>query len=67
MVAVPMDDPRRALTHWQALLDAGIYVNLVVPPASPGDHSMLRCSVSAAHTEEQIERIIAAFAALPGD
>lgn len=66
VVAVPVDDPRRALLHWQALLDAGVYVNLVVPPASPSDHSMLRCSVSAAHSEEQIERIIAAFAALPG-
>jgi 8-amino-7-oxononanoate synthase len=35
-----------------------------MPPASPGDYSLLRCSVSAAHTPAQIDRILAAFDAL---
>jgi 8-amino-7-oxononanoate synthase len=35
-----------------------------MPPASPTTDSLLRCSVSAAHTTEQIDRIIAAFATL---
>jgi 8-amino-7-oxononanoate synthase len=35
-----------------------------MPPASPTDHSLLRCSVSAAHDSAQIDRIIDAFAAL---
>jgi 8-amino-7-oxononanoate synthase len=62
VVAVVLDDPQYALHSWQALLEAGVYVNLVVPPASPSLNSMLRCSVSAAHTAEQIDFIIAAFA-----
>jgi 8-amino-7-oxononanoate synthase len=36
----------------------------VMPPASPTTDSLLRCSVSAAHSEEQIDRIIEAFAGL---
>jgi 8-amino-7-oxononanoate synthase len=49
---------------WNQLLLHGAYVNLVMPPASPGDHSLLRCSVSAAHTPAQIDRILEAFATL---
>ena len=45
-------------------MQRGAYVNLVMPPASPTTDSLLRCSVSAAHSSEQIDRIIEAFAAL---
>ncbi len=64
VVAVTIKDRVQALQSWQALLEAGVYVNLVVPPASPTENSMLRCSVSAAHSPEQIDQIIAAFAAI---
>jgi 8-amino-7-oxononanoate synthase len=36
----------------------------MIPPASPDGFSYLRCSVSAAHTPEQLEGIISAFARL---
>jgi 8-amino-7-oxononanoate synthase len=45
-------------------MDAGIYVNLAVPPATPQAKSLLRLSVSAAHTEADIDRILAAFRSL---
>jgi len=61
VVAVTMNDRERALTAWQQLLEAGVYVNLVVPPASPSNNSLLRCSVSAAHSDEEIDTIIDAF------
>jgi len=64
VVAVTVEDRGQSIQWWNRLLESGIYVNLVMPPASPGDYSLLRCSVSAAHTGGQIERIIAAFAAL---
>ncbi|WP_461520942.1 serine palmitoyltransferase [Porticoccus sp.] len=64
VVAVTIEDRVEALQSWQKLLEAGVYVNLVVPPASPSEKSMLRCSVSAAHSPEQIDHIIAAFAAV---
>jgi 8-amino-7-oxononanoate synthase len=64
VVAVTVDDRNRAILWWNQLLQHGAYVNLVMPPASPGNSSLLRCSVSAAHTSEQIDRILAAFASL---
>jgi 8-amino-7-oxononanoate synthase len=64
VVAVTIEDRNQAIAWWNQLLQHGAYVNLVMPPASPGNHSLLRCSVSAAHTSEQIDRILGAFATL---
>ena len=61
VVAVMLDTREQALAFWRGLLEQGIYVNLVFPPATPGDKSLVRCSVSAAHTDEQISRICEAF------
>ncbi len=64
VVAVTVEDRSQSIQWWNRLLVSGIYVNLVMPPASPGDYSLLRCSVSAAHTSGQIDRILTAFASL---
>ncbi len=64
VVAVTIENRDQAIGWWNTLLHNGVYVNLVMPPASPTDDSLLRCSVSAAHTPEQIDRIVDAFAAL---
>ena len=47
---------------WNELLSQGIYVNLVLPPATPGGKPLLRCSLSAVHRQEQIQAILDAFA-----
>ncbi len=57
IVAVLVPGPREAIAAWRALLDAGVYVNLAIPPGTPSGQSLLRCSVSAAHSEAQIEAI----------
>ena len=67
VVAVTIEDRDQAIAWWNQLLERGAYVNLVMPPASPTSDSLLRCSVSAAHSSEQIDRIIDAFAALQPD
>lgn len=64
VIAVILGDKKQALLFWQQLLACGVYVNLILPPATPGSDALLRCSISAAHTPVQIEHIIAAFAAL---
>jgi 8-amino-7-oxononanoate synthase len=58
VVGVHLPDRMMAIGFWRAMLDAGIYVNVAVPPATPNGVSLLRCSVSAAHTREQIEQTI---------
>lgn len=64
VIAVRCKDRESALANWNKLLEAGVYVNMMLPPATPGGASFLRCSISAAHTPEQIETIIEKFAAL---
>jgi len=64
IVAVRLTDPEQALFLWNGLLEQGVYVNLVLPPATPDGGALLRCSVSAGHTPEQVERICEAFTLL---
>lgn len=40
---------------WQALLTAGLYVNIVLPPGCPKGQCLLRTSYSSAHTPAQID------------
>ena len=63
-MAVRFAERERALEFWRRLLERGIYTNLMLPPATPDGGSLVRASVTAAHTPEQIERIIDAFNAL---
>ena len=53
----------RALALWQGLLDAGVYTNLMIPPATPAGLSLVRISLSAAHSVADLDLIIAALAA----
>jgi 8-amino-7-oxononanoate synthase len=61
VVAVRLGEKEVALPFWNRLLEKGVYTNLMIPPASPDRHSYIRCSVSAAHTEQQVEHIISTF------
>lgn len=64
VVAVVLEGKVEALQFWDNLLKLGVYVNLMLPPATPNGVSLIRCSVSAAHTSEQIDAVCAAFAKL---
>ncbi len=64
IVAIRVATKEKALFMWKSLLDQGIYVNLVFPPAAPAGMSLLRCSISAAHTAEQINYILKTFSEL---
>ncbi|MEJ2818068.1 serine palmitoyltransferase [Caulobacter sp. CCG-8] len=64
IVAITMPDTERAIGMWNALLQNGVYLNLALPPATPDSRPLLRTSVSAAHTFEQIDQVLAVFAEL---
>ncbi len=66
VIAIARPDDQTALKEWYALLQAGVYVNLALPPATPHNMSLLRLSVSAAHTEDEIDHILAAFKSVAG-
>ncbi len=46
---------------WQALLEAGVYVNMARPPATPAGMYLLRCSLCAEHSSQQVGDILAMF------
>ncbi len=64
VVAVFVDCQETAINWWHQLLDDGVYVNLVMPPATPSTSCLLRCSISAAHSPDQVNRIIDRFSVL---
>jgi 8-amino-7-oxononanoate synthase len=64
VIAVRQENMEEAFTIWNGLLDRGVYVNLVLPPATPDGRALLRCSVSAGHTNEQMEHICDAYASV---
>ena len=61
IVAVIMPDLERGAAMWEALLTEGLYVNLARPPATPAGMTLLRCSLCAEHTEEEVETILGMF------
>jgi 8-amino-7-oxononanoate synthase len=64
IVALKMTDKETAVRFWNRLIDRGVYANLALPPATPGSLSLIRCSISAAHTEAQIDRALSAMVAV---
>jgi 8-amino-7-oxononanoate synthase len=61
VIAVKVKDELTAIQMWNQLLEAGVYVNIALPPGTPNRLCLLRCSVSAAHTFDDIDRIIEMF------
>jgi len=61
VVAVTLETVPQAVGFWNALLENGVYVNLSLPPATPDNRPLLRCSVMAAHSPEEIDQATAVF------
>jgi 8-amino-7-oxononanoate synthase len=62
VIAVRRPNEGVAAMEWNWLMENGVYVNLAVPPGTPQSSSLLRISLSAAHTEADVNTIIDAFA-----
>jgi 8-amino-7-oxononanoate synthase len=45
------------------MLEAGVYVNMARPPATPAGTFLLRCSLCAEHTTVQLDTVLATFRA----
>jgi 8-amino-7-oxononanoate synthase len=64
VTALVFSEREAAIALWQGLLDAGIYTNLMVPPSTPAGLNIVRISLSAAHSEADISRMIDALGKL---
>ncbi len=63
IIAVIMPDLEKGAAMWDALLREGLYVNLARPPATPANMTLLRCSLCAEHSAEQVDQILGMFEA----
>jgi len=61
IIAISLHNTEEVVRFWSGLLRAGVYVNMAVPPATPQGFHLLRCSVCASHTPEQLDAIIERF------
>ncbi|MBV1901113.1 MAG: aminotransferase class I/II-fold pyridoxal phosphate-dependent enzyme [Kordiimonadaceae bacterium] len=61
IIAVKMPDPMVGTRFWEELLMEGVYVNMAAPPATPAGIFLMRVSVCAQHSTEQIDTIIERF------
>ncbi|MBO9622331.1 MAG: aminotransferase class I/II-fold pyridoxal phosphate-dependent enzyme [Sphingomonas sp.] len=61
IIAVILEDQEQAVMMWQALLDGGLYVNMARPPATPAGTFLLRCSLCAEHSAEQVQQVLKMF------
>jgi len=61
IIPVVAGDMQTCFLVWRDLLDEGVFVNAVIPPAVPKGQSLMRTSYMATHTDEDLNFILDAF------
>jgi 8-amino-7-oxononanoate synthase len=61
IIPVVIGDMMTCFRFWRDLLDEGVFVNAVVPPAVPQGQAIMRTSYMATHTDEELDYILEAF------
>lgn len=61
IIPVVIGDMMTCFQFWRDLLEEGVFVNAVVPPAVPQGQSIMRTSYMATHTDEELDYILDAF------
>ena len=67
IVPIVLGDEQRALDAAAALLEQGLWVPAIRPPTVAPGSSRLRVTLSAAHTDADVDRLVAALGALDLD
>ncbi len=61
VIPIIIGDDTLTFIAWKMLLEAGVYVNAVISPATPPGRQLLRTSYMATHTDEQLDQVLAIF------
>ena len=61
IVSVLMPDQETTVAMWAAMIGLGVYVNMSRPPATPAGVFLLRCSLCAEHSAEQLAIVLDRF------
>lgn len=58
IIPLLMGEMERAFMMWKLLSEEGVFVNPVVPPATPQGRCLIRTSFMATHTDEMLDRVL---------
>ena len=61
IIPVVIGDMTTCFQFWRDLLEEGVFVNAVVPPAVPKGQALMRTSYMATHTDDELDFILNAF------
>jgi 8-amino-7-oxononanoate synthase len=61
IIPIIIKDSMKTYEMCKLLFENGVFVNAVVSPAVPPGRELLRTSYMATHTEEQLDKVLAAF------
>ena len=61
IIPVVIKDTMKTYEMCRLLFENGVFVNAVISPAVPQGRELLRTSFMATHTEEQLDKVLAAF------
>jgi 8-amino-7-oxononanoate synthase len=61
IIPVVVGDMETCFRFWGDLLEEGVFVNAVIPPAVPEGQSLMRTSYMATHSDDDLDRILEAF------
>jgi 8-amino-7-oxononanoate synthase len=58
IIPLVIGEMERTFLMWKTLFDEGVFVNPVVPPATPQGRCLIRTSYMATHTDEMLDRVL---------
>src|SRR5699024_9524193 len=61
IIPVVIGEMKECFKFWKGLVEAGVYVNAVVPPGVPQGQSLVRTRYMATHTDDHLDRLLEAF------
>lgn len=61
IIPVIIGEDIHTVAWWRQLLDRGVYTNPVVYPATPRDRNLIRNSVMATHTKDDLDHVLWAY------
>jgi 8-amino-7-oxononanoate synthase len=61
VIPIILGDEMLVFGFWRRLLEEGVFVNPVRPPAVPQGRALLRTSYMATHTDEQLDYVLETF------
>lgn len=64
IIPVYTGDQYATLAAWRTLFDAGVFTHPILPPAVAANACRIRVSMSAEHTDEQVDRVLEAFSGI---